>query len=899
MKNITSLLVALLVALLIGTATAAGTPADTEITNQASASYIDSAGQPRTTSSNQVITVVQQVYSVGLSPDGTTTTPGQTKRALPGAPVYFNYRVANGGNGSDTIALSASDEAGDDFQFASGASFYRDANCNGTIDAGESTAVASVTLAADESACVIVEATIPASADGVLEDHGDLDVTGTSAGGPSDSGNVARAVATNAASMTLSKAVTPGGTVSAGDTLAYTLSGANAGGAAASGVDLSSYPPSGSGLLLLDTLPADATFVAGSLSGSAGAGTVTPMYQTSSGWTTTEPVSAASVTAVGMAVVGSGAFFPQGASYELSFSVTVDAGLAAGTAIENSAVLDYNDGSADRRATSNTTSSKVAATYSALVGPYTDPAADGSFTASDPYTFQGWQVDIESATNDRQSIATATTPVYTGDTVAFLATLRNGGNAADSFTLAFSDVPSGWTCVLRQADGTTPLSGAVGPLDAGSDFAFSVHCSLPEANTNASATPQDVTVGATSVGGSGSDTTTLRVPAVLAGYGVNVTDQADGETLTGIGTDPATTVSFPLKVANTGANADTYSLTAAVPAGWSALFRIDANCDGSADGAATTDTGLLAAGGAACFIAEVQVPAGTAPGADTATFTATSTTDGAVSDALSGTVTVNTVAALAFDPDRSGTVTTPGVIAYTHTLTNNGNDAATVAIPAFGGAHGWTYQFSTDGGTSWSSSVSGLALAAGASQALSVRVIVPSGQPVGRTEAAVFTATATYAGGSATDTATDTTAVVGGDLTLAKSVRTCADAACGSVTSADGSRAEPGEYLEYTVAVDNIGTADLSQVIVADPLPAYTDFVSLRVSLSGWSGTLGVDHQLLFSLDGASWNTAVPSPAAGQSIYLGVDTDMDGTLNASDTMSPSAALTMTLVVRVR
>jgi len=104
---------------------AAGTPAGTEIRNQASASYIDSAGQPQTTTSNEVITVVQPVYGFSITPDGTEASPGQTKSGLAGAPVYFNYIVTNTGNTTDTIDLSTADGTSDDFTFTSTAIYAR------------------------------------------------------------------------------------------------------------------------------------------------------------------------------------------------------------------------------------------------------------------------------------------------------------------------------------------------------------------------------------------------------------------------------------------------------------------------------------------------------------------------------------------------------------------------------------------------------------------------------------------------------------------------------------------------------------------------------------------------------------------------------------------------------
>ncbi|MCV5333817.1 hypothetical protein OFD71_36645, partial [Escherichia coli] len=86
-----------------------------------------------------------------------------------------------------------------------------------------------------------------------------------------------------------------------------------------------------------------------------------------------------------------------------------------------------------------------------------------------------------------------------------------------------------------------------------------------------------------------------------------------------------------------------------------------------------TSSGLTNPATTKCFIAVLSVPAGAAPGANPVSVTATSTTvanglDGVagnaddVRDTISTTVTVNEVRALVFDPDRAGTVTTPGTI---------------------------------------------------------------------------------------------------------------------------------------------------------------------------------------------------------------------------------------------
>src|SRR5690606_5071476 len=88
---------------------AAQTPANTEIVNQASATFLDSAGQERSTTSNQVITIVQQVYALSLTPSETTSVlgeTGQTKYGLPGGVVYFNFVLTNEGNGTDSPSLA-------------------------------------------------------------------------------------------------------------------------------------------------------------------------------------------------------------------------------------------------------------------------------------------------------------------------------------------------------------------------------------------------------------------------------------------------------------------------------------------------------------------------------------------------------------------------------------------------------------------------------------------------------------------------------------------------------------------------------------------------------------------------------------------------------------------------
>lgn len=898
MNKLFALLVAVLV--LFGAVMAQQTPAGTNISNQASASYIDSAGQARTTTSNQVITVVQQVYSFSITPDGTQAAPGQTRSALAGAPVYFTYTVSNTGNGSDTINLTTVQDTGDNFDLSSTA-IYLDANCNGTIDPGETAPITNVTLTRQgtpgASACVIVAGTIPASA--TNGQFGNLNLSGTSAGNPSvtDTNNWARAIATTAAALTATKSASPAGSVNPGSAITYTISGSNVGGSAASGVSVSGL--TGSGILIRDTIPSG--LVVSTLpTGSAGAGTVQMVFSTDG--TTWAPLASGNLPltgngtiAVGMFISGSGAFFPQTASYTFSFQATVPAASPAGTTYSNSATVLFNNGTANQSVTSNTTTNTTASRYSVAIGGTGASAVDGA---------------------DTQTLASA----FSGSTISFNSTLQNTGNAPDSFTLSLGPSTIG-VCTVLQSDGVTPLSGPVGPLAAGATYTVVVRCSIPASQTSGGS----VTLTATSVNNpsgsvatllDGVDATTLAVTTVVSGYSVDAAHNTNGAS-GGEPTDPANdarpgynpavnpggTALFPFEVSNTGHNPDSYTFSASLPTGWTVIFYPDSNCDGLMDTptpAPVSGTGLLNNGSTRCYIAAVQVPAGAAPvdatpvTGDNVQFIVTSTTLGSVSDTIRGAVDVNLVAQISLEPPRSGTITTPGTLTYTHTLVNNSNQSGLCSISGDGGSFGWTYQYSLDGST-WAASLSGVSVAAnGGSQTLYVRVLAPAGQPIGRTDVNTVTATCSVGSASVSDSVSETTTVVGGDLRLTKTGVSYVGSST-TVRDASAATALPGDVIEYTVVASNIGTGNLTQVVITDPLPSYTNFVSVSATISGFSG-----GTVLYSTNGTTWSTTAPTAlSAGGSIYVAVDTNGDNDITSADLMPPSATITITFRVQVQ
>jgi uncharacterized repeat protein (TIGR01451 family) len=866
------------------------TPAGTQIQNQASASYIDSAGQPRTTTSNLVVTVVQQVYSFTITPNGNDeNSPGQIKAALPGGQVVFNYVVKNTGNGTDTINLSPVQGTADDFNLLS-PTIYLDANCNGNLDPGETTSITSVTLGMDQQACVIVTATIPTTATG--DQNGNLNLVGTSqAGTPGDptddvvdNNNWARAVASTQAALTASKSASPTGPVAPGGTITYTISGANVGGSPAYGYPVTVDGTPRNGILIEDTIPAGLTVT--QVSGSAGAGTPRFIYYDGTAWTTLPSTTGLSLVGddtntkkVGMLIEGTGAFFPVGAGYTFSLQATVPASAPAGTGYANTATVTFDangDGNANgdgERVTTNTTTNTVAAAYQPVVG-YPDNVTLG---------------------NETQDIPSA----YSGSAVTFTNVVRNDGNAPDSFnlTLQNSTFPTGTTCQILAADGVTPISGPIGPIASRATQTVYVKCQLPagywENPADDMTTTYKVELKATSVNDpSKSDITTDRLVDILPGYSVDLAahgytgdNNAGNDNPPAQFANPGQVVYFPIDVYNAGQNADVYNLTASLPTGWTVVFYPDANCDGMMDTptpAPVTNTGVVNPGQRACFIAAVQVPAGAAPGANPVSFTATSTTVPTVTDTITTTVTVNTIAQVTLDPDRSGTVTSPGTIQYTHTLTNNSNTGATCTISGNGGSYGWTYQYSLDGST-WSASLSGVPVGAnGGSQTIYVRVLVPAGEPIGRTDVNTVTANCTVGAFTATATATETTTVVGGELRLQKSV--------------DKANASPGETLTYTIVAENIGTGNLTNVKISDPIPAYTTFVSVSATATGFSGS----YTILYSTNGSTWSATAPtSVPTGGTVYVGVDTDGDGNITNADTMPPGAKITIILQVQVQ
>ena len=883
-------------------ALAVGTPANTRVTNTATLDYRTSLGAPAQVSSLAVEVVVRQVYALSVTPDADAGNIPAARRfgAFAGQDRLVPYTLTNTGNGPDTFGLSVVQaQAGDDFDFEN-TLIYADADNNGVPDGP---ALTSLTLAADASTGVLVSVRTPATAP--ANSGGNFALRAVSGGNPAvtDENNYARVTVTDTAQLSLNLSATPAGAVAPGSVIAYAATGSN-----------TSATPAGNvtGAVTVDGTPRDGIFVRDVLPGGlrlasvdptsgSTAGTATVLYSTDGGatWTATAPANLADVNAVGLLVSGTGAFFPQNATYALRFTATVPAGAAAGTDLTNRATVNF-DGNADgdgqdtgETVTSLATNNTVAGVSSAAFGPFEFPNGDGAGT----YTFGGQTI---TRAGDLQTLGA---PVTAGTSVTFKQTLLNTGNALNTFSVAVDQAPAGWTCRVLNVDSAnnlSPLGGAVS-LPAGGRVDLAAQCDIPLPST--SLQNAEIRLVATPNGGA-PDYSIDRVPQVNAagpvvlGNGDNNANTPPSTAPVTVTAAPGTPARFVLEIQNGAPVPEAYDLTATVPGGYGTpVFYLDTNCDGTPDGGPITRTPNVAPGGAVCLIAEVTPPPGRAAGNEPVQFTATSTTTPSRTSTVTDTVGVNGVAAATFAPDRAGSAVPGSSVVYAHTLTNTSNGAVSVDVPAFASPKGWTYEFSTDNVT-FAPQLTGVALAQGAGTPVYVRVSIPAAYvpAANDNEAAPIRAVVTAAGaGGTTSTVTvvDTTTALRTSATVTKEAGLCTDASCTTVTPlANGAAVSPGDVVRYTIVATNTGDAAQNSVYVADTLPANTDFVAVSA--------VGTGVNLLYSVDrGQTWTTSAPTTLPGGVIWVGVNSDGDGNVGTGDLFGAGQSFTVRFDVRIR
>lgn len=307
------------------------------------------------------------------------------------------------------------------------------------------------------------------------------------------------------------------------------------------------------------------------------------------------------------------------------------------------------------------------------------------------------------------------------------------------------------------------------------------------------------------------------------------------------------------------------------------------NCSTVNSGAQITNTGVLQPPPAAAIAnhklvcAVVTIPANAASGAVDLYFralsptTTTANTAGNSFDVKHDQLFINTVRSVAITPNNSGQVFPGGSVSYCHTVTNVGNviepsikvfDANSLGSPWSSSS---TLYLDTNGnctldGTEGTVPINGASsagatvtnLAAGASVNYIVVVQAPAAATAGQTNITTVTAAASgvvnTVAAPAAATATDTTVVVTGQVSLVKTqALDPTGSACSTAMSVGGVGALnytqgqitqagipeptpasaavlplPGNCIVYHVVATNVGTQNVTAVIISDSTPPNT-----------------------------------------------------------------------------
>jgi uncharacterized repeat protein (TIGR01451 family) len=531
---------------------AAGTPAGTVITNQAFGGYSDANGNviadvdnPATrVESDEVSTTVAQAFGVDIESTQSSDLPRNQS-------VTYALTVENTGNGTDTFDLS---------QITTGsggtATIYEDTDGDGVYDAGEPVVTETSELDADSTYyCVVVVA----DADGAQGEQYVTTVTATSQGSGAATDNSVLTTTVQAALMTAS--LSPDAIAKdPGDVITYTVTFGNSN---------ATDSETAYGVSVSLPVPANTTWL----------GNVT---LNSSPTGTGEGVA---VTVGNVAVGGSGT---------ITYQVTVNSPLAAGTTIDNQITLDYNDSASK---------------------PYTQVVAVANNT-------NGRRVTVNELNGFTTDIAPAALSGDPGDVVRYLVTVNNTGNGSDSFELSTVSSSEGWTWTFY--------------IDANDNGVFDAGVDVTATNTGsiASGGSQGLWAVATIPAGTADATQDVSVFRATSDDNAATSDETGTTTVTApvLSLDkevapagaqvPGTTLTYTVTIANSGTgNATSVIIKDAIPANTTYVdnsMLIDADtqtdasdsptdeseCDGTT---AVFGVGALAAGGSTTVSFQVTI----------------------------------------------------------------------------------------------------------------------------------------------------------------------------------------------------------------------------------------------------------------------------------------------------
>lgn len=282
---------------------ATGTPAGTVITNTAKMVWKDISGNLLDSTTATATTTVEKLAGLSLNPTGTF------QYASDSMYVYLPMTVHNTGNASDSLTFTSTD----DKSFTP--TVYLDADGDGVLDPGETTVLSThKVVGMDDSLKFIVRLYVPPGTASNTLDTIRTVVTSEYDNGtdPIVSVHSRDSVKIKALDIDLTKS-DGGASPEPGDTITYTVSFTNNG------------TGTGTNPSLYDTLSNHVTYLAGSAAINSGGGSIT--YNSGSKaieWTSINKISA-------------------GGTGSITFKVTVNSGVPAGTTISNTAYLNVTD----------------------------------------------------------------------------------------------------------------------------------------------------------------------------------------------------------------------------------------------------------------------------------------------------------------------------------------------------------------------------------------------------------------------------------------------------------------------------------------------------------------------------------------------------------------------------
>lgn len=484
------LLIALAIAFALSTPATAQTPADTIISNQASASYTDGTNTFNTVS-NTVTVTVSKVSGLAITPDGATNptvVAGQTA-------VLFNFTVTNSGNFSDQVHFVAGSAHLAGTGSATITRTFIDVDNSGTINAGDTDitgAIAdSAAIAQNGSIHVLVEVSIGAgntAGQTVQVILGDAAVDNQASNGSANEVRTFSAASVNGTreakgDITVSvendarlvlTLTAPAGPIALGGDISYSASLQNTGARSASGVSLTGG--SGSFVYIIVPVPVNTVVKAGQTFPAGTLYTTDPL--------TTAPLAATYVSAqppvanIKRIAFQVGASLGAGAtSASFPYIVVVNTGINASNPIweitdsfgknffnnnitDQSGDVAFNQGDSNadfneprfgvdpaNGTQGNQQRTTLTAVGSVLVGPSGFPAAVGPTDNNDDYSNKSVNTGIA-------SVAPGGVTTALGQ-VVYVNTIQNTGNANDTYTIDAPTVPAGFTVEVSTDGGAT------------------------------------------------------------------------------------------------------------------------------------------------------------------------------------------------------------------------------------------------------------------------------------------------------------------------------------------------------------------------------------------------------------------------------------------------------------